>query len=169
MNNTETEMFTNGKLINEEHLGELRKQHRDKKIVFTNGCFDIMHAGHCATLRKASGFGDLLVVGLNSDKSIKILKGKNRPIINEADRIELLVSLEFVDYLVVFDEETPIELIKSLRPDVLAKGSDYSKEEVVGYEFMKSIGGTVELVDLVDSRSTSKIINKIIQIYGNPE
>jgi D-beta-D-heptose 7-phosphate kinase/D-beta-D-heptose 1-phosphate adenosyltransferase len=155
------------KIISSENIKRLREIHKDNRIVFTNGCYDLIHAGHCAMLRKAAAFGDILVVGVNSDESIRKIKGPNRPIIDEAARVLMLEAMEFIDYIVLFNEETPIELIKSLRPNVLVKGSDYTKEEVIGNEFVTSTGGTVELIDLVESMSTSRIIEKIMQVYGN--
>ncbi|WP_022854408.1 bifunctional D-glycero-beta-D-manno-heptose-7-phosphate kinase/D-glycero-beta-D-manno-heptose 1-phosphate adenylyltransferase HldE [Thermodesulfatator atlanticus] len=131
-----------------------------KRIVFTNGCFDILHRGHIEYLREAKTFGDILIVGFNSDNSIKKIKGKDRPINKQEDRAELLASLEFVDYVVIFDEETPYNLIKNIKPDVLVKGGDYRIEEVVGREFAKE---TV-LVSFIKDYSTTRIIEKIRSI-----
>ena len=136
---------------------ELLKIIKDKKIVFTNGCFDILHFGHIKYLEKAKKLGDILVVGLNSDKSVKRLKGDSRPINNEFLRACMLASLYFVDYVVIFGEDTPLELIKFLKPDVLVKGGDYKGKEVVGSEFVNK----VELIDFEDGFSTTNIINKI--------
>jgi D-beta-D-heptose 7-phosphate kinase/D-beta-D-heptose 1-phosphate adenosyltransferase len=132
-----------------------------KKIAFTNGCFDILHAGHVSYLRAARRKGDLLVVGLNSDASIKRIKGPTRPVNNEADRVMVLSELQSVDYVIVFDDDTPTELIRAIKPDVLVKGADYAKDQVVGWEIVESYGGRVELVDLVKGRSTTNIIRKI--------
>ncbi|MEM9915155.1 MAG: D-glycero-beta-D-manno-heptose 1-phosphate adenylyltransferase [Planctomycetota bacterium] len=140
-------------------LDAYRKQGRS--IVFTNGCFDILHAGHVAYLRAAAAHGDLLVVGLNSDDSIKRLKGEDRPVNHEADRVMVLSELQSIDYIVVFDEDTPIALIEAIKPDVLAKGADYTRETVVGHEVVEAHGGRVELIDLVEGRSTTNIIRKI--------
>lgn len=134
---------------------------RGKKIVFTNGCFDILHAGHVQFLREARRAGDLLVVGLNSDDSIRRLKGKDRPVNHEADRVMVLSELESVDYVVVFSEDTPIRQIKAVRPDVLVKGADYRKDQVVGGAWVESHGGKVLLVNLVEGRSTTNIIRRI--------
>lgn len=130
-------------------------------VVFTNGCFDLIHRGHIDSLAKAAAFGDKLVVGLNSDTSVKFLKGKNRPLIDEQSRAVMLASLIMVDAVVVFDEETPYELIKSILPDVLVKGSEYQVEEIVGYDIVLAEGGKVERIDLTEGFSTSSLINKI--------
>ena len=122
---------------------------------------DILHAGHVSYLRQARKKGDLLVVGLNSDSSIKRIKGPTRPVNHEADRVMVLSELQSVDYVIVFDEDTPTELLKAIKPDVLVKGADYAKKQVVGWEFVESYGGRVELVDLVEGRSTTNIIRKI--------
>ncbi|MEM7627470.1 MAG: D-glycero-beta-D-manno-heptose 1-phosphate adenylyltransferase [Planctomycetota bacterium] len=132
-----------------------------KTIVFTNGCFDILHAGHIAYLRAAAKSGDLLVVGLNSDDSIRRLKGDGRPINHLADRLLVLSELESVDYLVEFDDDTPLKLIEAIRPDVLVKGADYLLDEVVGREAVEAHGGRVELIDLVEGRSTTNILRRL--------
>ena len=129
----------------------------DKKIVFTNGCFDILHAGHIKYLNKAKKLGDILIVGLNSDSSVKRLKGKTRPINSQDSRALLLSALEFVDFVVIFDEDTPLNLIEKIRPDILVKGADYTGKEVVGSNIAKE----VVLVDFEDGFSTTNIINKI--------
>ncbi|MEM9882624.1 MAG: D-glycero-beta-D-manno-heptose 1-phosphate adenylyltransferase [Planctomycetota bacterium] len=134
---------------------------RGKSIVFTNGCFDILHAGHVAYLRAAARLGDLLVVALNSDDSITRLKGDGRPVNHAADRLLVLSELQSVDYLVMFDDDTPIDLIEAIRPDVLAKGADYTRETVVGHEVVEAHGGRVALIDLVEGRSTTNLIRKI--------
>ena len=130
---------------------------KGKKIVFTNGCFDILHRGHIEYLKKAKELGDILVVGLNSDESVKKIKGKGRPINRQEDRAELLASLEFVDYVVIFDEDTPYNLIREIKPDILVKGGDYKIEEVVGKEFAKE---TVVL-SFIEGYSTTSIVEKI--------
>jgi D-beta-D-heptose 7-phosphate kinase/D-beta-D-heptose 1-phosphate adenosyltransferase len=134
---------------------------KDQKIVFTNGCFDILHIGHIALLRQAKQFGDVLIVGLNSDSSVKRLKGKNRPINNERERALLLSALDVVDAVVLFSDDTPIELIKSILPDVLVKGADYTVETVVGGDLVLANGGKVELIGLVDGKSTTATIEKM--------
>jgi D-beta-D-heptose 7-phosphate kinase/D-beta-D-heptose 1-phosphate adenosyltransferase len=133
-----------------------------QKIVFTNGCFDLLHAGHVTYLEGARNLGDRLIVGLNTDRSVSALKGPTRPVIHEADRARVMAALESVDAVVLFDEDTPLDLIRAIRPDVLAKGSDYSEDQVVGGNDVKSWGGRVALVDLVPGRSTSKIIGKLV-------
>ena len=138
---------------------ELRKAGR--KIVFTNGCFDLLHIGHITYLKESRELGDILIVGLNTDSSVRRLKGENRPIISEDERSHVLAALECVDYVVLFDEDTPIELIKAVRPDILVKGADYTVEEVVGHEIVESYGGRVHLMPIVGNMSTSTIINRI--------
>lgn len=133
-----------------------------KRIVFTNGCFDILHLGHVDYLSKAADLGDVLVVGLNTDASVSRLKGPSRPILDENARAMLLASLHFVTIVVLFDEPTPYELIKTIQPDVLVKGKDYKAEEVVGYDIVTAKGGTVETIELVEGYSTSAIIHKIL-------
>ena len=151
----------------EELCAELQR-HRSlgRKIVFTNGCFDIVHLGHVEYFRFAKRQGDVLVVAVNSDDSIRRLKGPRRPIISEEDRLSVLEELESIDYLVKFDEDTPIPLLEKLRPDVLVKGADYSKEKVVGWELVESYGGRIALAPLVDGRSTSNVIQRILDAYG---
>ena len=136
-------------------ISELKNN--DKKIVFTNGCFDILHIGHVKYLEKAKNFGDILILGLNSDNSTHRLKGKNRPINTQDDRAYILASLEVVDYVVIFNEDTPLDLIKLIKPDVLVKGGDYEGKEVVGQDIAKEL----KLVQFIDAKSTSKTIKKI--------
>ena len=150
----------NKKIVNIKELKEIlwsAKENNNPKIIFTNGCFDILHRGHVEYLQKAKELGDLLILGLNSDLSVKRLKGENRPINNEEDRAIVLSALECVDFIIIFDEDTPFELLKNLKPDILVKGGDYKLENVIGREFAKE---TV-LIDFVDGYSTTKIINKI--------
>lgn len=156
------------KIKNREEIKLISKELREKgkKIVFTNGCFDILHSGHVTYLRQAKNLGDILIVGLNSDDSIKRLKGQNRPINKEIDRALLLESIEYVDYLVIFNEDTPYELIKLIKPDILVKGGDYFPEDVVGKEFVESYGGQVKILPYVEGKSSTKIIEKIIKIYN---
>lgn len=134
---------------------------KNKKIVFTNGCFDIIHSGHITYLYKAKSYGDILVIGLNSDDSVKRLKGVDRPINNQTDRALVLSALEMVDYVCIFNENTPIELITELKPDVLVKGGDYTKDAIVGSDLVEANGGKVIIVPFVQGKSTTKIINKI--------
>jgi D-beta-D-heptose 7-phosphate kinase/D-beta-D-heptose 1-phosphate adenosyltransferase len=138
-----------------------------KKIVFTNGCFDLLHPGHINLLHQARSFGDRLVIGLNTDSSIKRLKGDLRPILSEQDRAAILNALDCVDLVVLFDEDTPLELIKNLKPDVLVKGADYKLEEVVGGEFVESYGGEVRLVQLLAGYSTTGLANKVLSAGKN--
>jgi D-beta-D-heptose 7-phosphate kinase/D-beta-D-heptose 1-phosphate adenosyltransferase len=139
---------------------------KGKIVVFTNGCFDLLHAGHVKYLQKARSFGDLLVLGLNSDSSVRRLKGDKRPLINEAERGHILSALDCVDYVVIFQEDTPLKLIETLKPTVLVKGGDYTPDRVVGKEIVESWGGRVELVEFVDGKSTTNIIEKILNNYG---
>ncbi len=154
---------TADKVVSQE---ELKKQVRtwqsdNLKVVFSNGCFDILHLGHIDYLEKARSLGDKLVIGLNSDKSVKQLKGENRPINNEEARARMLAALSFVDGITVFEEDTPKELIDMLLPDILVKGSDYSIENIVGAKTVLANGGKVETIDLVNGYSTTNIIDKI--------
>ena len=141
---------------------EASKGNKEQVIVFTNGCFDIIHSGHLDLLKEARSYGDKLIVGLNSDKSISKLKGPDRPIIGQSERKKILSALKFVDEVIIFNEENPLKLIKKLKPSILVKGADYSKEQVVGGEFVESYGGEIKLVKLTKGKSSSKIINKLI-------
>ncbi len=137
---------------------------KKQKVVFTNGCFDILHAGHARYLKKARSLGDLLVVGLNSDSSVKKIKGMLRPIIPQKDRAELLSALAAVDYVVIFSGETPIKLIKAIVPDILVKGADWKNGEIVGQEVVEKHGGKVRRIQLAKGRSTTDVIKKIIEL-----
>lgn len=130
-------------------------------IVFTNGCFDIIHRGHIEYLLKAKSYGDILIVGLNSDSSVRKLKGNKRPIISQDDRAFILSNIIPVDAVVIFDEETPFELISKILPDILVKGGDYSIEDIVGKDIVEKNGGKVKTVPLVKGKSTTNIFNKI--------
>ena len=134
---------------------------RDNKIVFTNGCFDIIHAGHVRYLTAAKNFGDILIVGLNSDNSVRQLKGASRPINNQADRAEVLLALKPVDYVIIFEELTAENLIAQVKPDIYVKGGDYTLENLPEAKIVQSYGGRVEFVNLVAGKSTSNIIKKI--------
>lgn len=134
---------------------------KGKRIVFTNGCFDILHYGHVKYLEDARRQGDVLVVGLNSDKSVKKIKGQNRPIVNQNDRSRILAALESVDFVVIFDGETPSEIIKYLLPNILVKGGDWDKKEIVGSDVLNKTGGKVIVIPFVEGKSTSNIIDKI--------
>jgi len=131
------------------------------KVVFTNGCFDILHLGHLDYLEKSRNLGDRLVIGLNTDSSVRQLKGPNRPINLELSRARMLAALAFVDLVITFDEETPLELIKKVKPDILIKGKDYSIENIVGAEFVLGNGGDVKTIEILEGYSTTEIINKI--------
>ena len=141
------------------------KKLENKKIVFTNGCFDILHSGHVSFLEKASFLGDILIVGLNSDNSIRSLKGNKRPINIERDRAKVLSGLEVVNFIITFEEDTPIKLIEKISPDVLVKGEDYLDKNIIGADIVEGKGGEVKLVEFLEGRSTTAIINKIKNIY----
>lgn len=143
------------------------ERNKGKRIVFTNGCFDLLHAGHVKYLQKARSLGDLLVLGLNSDASVRRLKGPKRPLIDQEERAHLLAALDCIDYVVVFDEDTPLELITALKPYILAKGGDYALNDVVGREVVESYGGRVELVTFVDGKSTTNIIERVLELYSS--
>src|SRR5210317_2455208 len=131
------------------------------KVVFTNGCFDILHLGHLDYLEKSRNFGDKLVIGLNTDRSVSQLKGSNRPVNNEYARARMLAAMSFVDLVIAFDEETPLELIQKVKPDILIKGKDYSIDNIVGAEFVLENGGEVKTIELLEGYSTTEIIKKI--------
>jgi rfaE bifunctional protein nucleotidyltransferase chain/domain len=150
-----------------EELKKIRNRLKaeNKKVVFTNGCFDIIHAGHVDYLLKAKKFGDVMVVGMNSDISVRKIKGEKRPVINEHERAFILSSLKPVDYVVLFDEETPYKLIQELLPDVLIKGSDWNINDIVGRDVVEKNGGEVKTIEFVNDQSTSKIIKTISDRY----
>jgi len=152
-----------GKVMQVEEALEVRQEARRKgeKVVFTNGVFDLLHVGHLDYLTKSKKMADLLIVGLNTDSSSRLLKGEGRPLNSETDRAELLTGLKCVDLVVIFPEETPLELIKILKPDFLVKGSDYSTDEIVGSEFVESYGGKVLSIELKAGYSTSDLIERI--------
>jgi rfaE bifunctional protein nucleotidyltransferase chain/domain len=132
-----------------------------KKIVFTNGCFDILHRGHIDYLAKAAGLGDVLIIGLNTDDSVSRIKGKGRPVQDQQSRAMILSALHFVDAVVLFNEDTPYDLIKFVKPDVLVKGSDYEPEDIVGYDVVKEKGGEIIAIDYLEGFSSSNIIKRI--------
>jgi len=136
-----------------------------KKVVFTNGCFDILHQGHVRYLSEAKKCGDYLVVGLNSDRSVRNIKGKNRPLMSEGARAELLAALCFVDGVVIFDDEDPLAIIKYLQPQVLVKGADWTQDDIIGAELIRKAGGEVKTIPLVPDISTSGIIRRIADLY----
>lgn len=141
-----------------ETIIEVLKNRKDKKIVFTNGCFDIIHYGHVYLLKEAKSLGDILIVGLNSDSSIKKLKGTSRPFFSDFFRKSVLESIRYVDYVIIFDEETPLNLIKNILPDVIVKGGDYTVSEVVGKDIVRDNGGEVIIIPRVENFSTTSIL-----------
>ncbi|MHB8058380.1 MAG: D-glycero-beta-D-manno-heptose-7-phosphate kinase [Desulfuromonadaceae bacterium] len=143
------------------------EKNRGKRVVFTNGCFDLLHFGHVKYLQKARSLGDLLVLGLNSNASVRRLKGPKRPLIDQDERANLLAALDCIDYVVIFDEDTPLNLITSLKPHILAKGGDYSLDGVVGRDVVESYGGRVELITFVDGKSTTNIIERVLELYSS--
>jgi len=150
-------------LLSLEEAVKIRKECRrkGKKVVFTNGCFDIIHVGHIRLLKEASKLGDVLIIGLNSDDSVRKIKGPARPINSLSDRAEVLSSIRYVDYIIAFEEETPRRLISLLLPDVLVKGGDYRKNEIVGADVVEAEGGKVVTIPLVEGKSTTKLIERI--------
>ena len=152
-----------GKILhNKELIVHIKGWHDSrKKVVFTNGCFDLIHRGHVEYLNHAKKFGDLLIVGVNSDASVRRLKGKNRPFLNENDRAYILANLISVDYVYVFNEDTPYDLIKLVEPDVLVKGSDYSIDQIIGRDIVEKNGGRVIQIPLINGKSTTALVRKI--------
>ena len=150
------------KLVTLKNLSDLSSDLKLRKldVVFTNGCFDIIHPGHIHILEKAKSYGDVLIVGLNSNRSVKNLKGKSRPINSESDRIKILCSIKHVDHVIVFDEDTPIELIELINPNFLVKGGDYNKSEIVGADLVEKNGGSVIIINLLKNYSTSFLIDR---------
>lgn len=142
---------------------------KKKKIVFTNGCFDIVHAGHVRYLKKARSLGDCLIVGMNSDLSVRTIKGSKRPIVPENERAEVLGALSFVDYVVKFSDPTPLKLIEAIRPDILAKGADWAAKEIAGGDIVRKSGGKIRRIMLVKGRSTTNIIKRIIELHKEHE
>jgi D-beta-D-heptose 7-phosphate kinase/D-beta-D-heptose 1-phosphate adenosyltransferase len=151
-------------------LNQLKKivmalKRQGKKIVFTNGCFDLLHYGHIKYLQDARKKGDVLIVALNSDSSVRRIKGKKRPIVNEKDRLKIVAALESVNYVLLFKEDTPLKVIKSLKPDIIVKGADWKMDEVVGRSIVSSYGGKVSIVRFIKGHSTTNLINKIAENY----
>lgn len=156
--------YINQKIVrNKETIQDILSQWRfkEEKIVFTNGCFDILHRGHIEYLAQAAALGSKLIIGLNTDASVKRLKGENRPVNDQESRALLLSSLVFTDKVILFDEDTPLELIRIVQPDILVKGSDYKPENIVGYEIVKAKGGKIVTFDLVQGFSTTSILHKL--------
>ncbi len=150
-----------GRILKREELAGFRDEDPGRKIVFTNGCFDLLHRGHVTILAASREMGDCLVVGLNSDDSVRRLKGDSRPLVCAEDRAFVLLALESVDYVTIFEEDTPLETITALRPDVLVKGSEYGQGEIVGEQFVLDSGGVVERIKMVGGFSTSGLIERI--------
>ena len=153
------------KIVTLPELLHHREQARikNKKVVFTNGCFDIIHLGHVDYLSKARDLGDMLIVAVNTDNSVRKLKGDLRPVQNEISRSHTLAAFSFIDYVILFDTPTPYELIKAIQPDILVKGADYKPEEIVGYDILKQTHGEVKTIEFLNGYSTTGIINKILQ------
>lgn len=149
------------KIIHKNDIESYLENIGDKKTVFTNGCFDLIHPGHIHLLSKAKSFGDLLIVGLNADTSVKKLKGENRPIKDEFSRAITLAAFSFVDVVILFTEETPLELIELVKPNILVKGNDYQAHEIVGADFVQKSGGTIKTIPLLEGYSTSGYVNKL--------
>lgn len=159
-----------GRILSRQELLGVRERLRQerKKVVFTNGVFDILHRGHVEYLAKAKTLGDVLVVGINTDRSVRLIKGPDRPIIPEEDRSHVLAALAAVDYVCLFDEETPYELIRTLIPDILVKGADWAMDAVVGKDVVESSGGFVKTIEILPQRSTTRIIEKISKSATRP-
>lgn len=159
-------MLKNEKIINREQAGQIarRLQTEGRKVVFTNGCFDILHIGHIELLEAARRLGDVLIVGINSDASVRRLKGPQRPVTGESDRARILAALAVVDYVVIFGEDTPRELIGKIIPDILVKGGDYNPDTIIGRDIVESHDGQVVVFPLVKGKSTSDLINKLFYL-----
>jgi len=154
-----------GEVISLGELLEAREKWKGKKVVFTNGCFDLLHIGHIHCLREAKKWGEILIVGLNSDSSVRKIKGEERPIVPQRERAAILASLEMVDYVCIFDEDTPYRIISLLKPDCIVKGGDWRPEDVVGKDMVEGRGGRVVTVNIVEEKSTKGLIQKIIERY----
>lgn len=149
------------KIVTEDKIPTVKNTIQGKKLIFTNGCFDLIHPGHLTYLYNARNLGDFLWIGLNSDGSVKRLKGENRPINPEFDRALLLVSLFFVDAVTIFEEDTPIQLLSKIKPDIHVKGGDYKAESLPEYKIVTENGGRIEILPFIDGKSSTNIINKI--------
>lgn len=157
--------MTNIKQLEELKIIRQQLKAEGKIVVFTNGVFDLIHAGHIDYLKKAKLLGDILMLGLNSDESVKLIKGNKRPILKELERAFIVANLKPVDYVVIFDEDTPARVIERLIPDVLVKGADWTLENIVGREIVEEHGGVVKSIEFVNDQSTSKIIESIVAKY----
>ena len=157
------------KIKSKEELAPLLTglKEKGKTVVFTNGCFDILHTGHIRYLHQAKALGDILVIGVNTDASVKMFKGDKRPIVSEDDRAEVLAALEMVDFVVKFNERTPAQLISALKPNIQVKGGDYSPEDLPEAEVLKAYGGRVEIVPLVEGKGTTGIVERVLNVYKN--
>ncbi len=155
-------IFSREKLL--KVIKKLKKQ--KKKIVFTNGCYDILHIGHIKFLKKAKEYGDILLVAINSDSSVKKIKGDKRPIVPQKERAEVLCALEFVDLITVFYEPDPYNIIKDIKPDVLIKGGDWPLQKIIGADIVKKAGGMVKNIKYIKGNSTTEIINKVLKSYS---
>jgi rfaE bifunctional protein nucleotidyltransferase chain/domain len=156
------EKILDRKILKDE-LNTLRRE--GKKIAFTNGCFDILHVGHVRYLKEAKKTADILIMGLNSDSSVRSIKGEKRPLVGEQERAEVVAALEFVDFVTIFQELTPLELINYLEPDIIIKGGDWTEDKVVGREEVKKWGGRVIIIPEVEGKSTTNIVEKIKKVY----
>jgi D-beta-D-heptose 7-phosphate kinase/D-beta-D-heptose 1-phosphate adenosyltransferase len=154
-----------GRVVRRSELGAIRDhlKKEGKSIVFTNGCFDILHRGHVEYLESAKKMGDILIVGVNDDNSVRRIKGDPRPVVEEDDRVLIIAALSSVDFVTLFSEDTPLELIRSLVPDILVKGADWPMDKVIGKDIVEAAGGTVKTIPFISNRSTSAIIQKILQ------
>jgi len=154
------------KVLSLKKIVEIRKElkREGKKVVFTNGCFDILHKGHVYLLKRAKKLGDVLIVGLNSDSSIKRIKGEKRPIFSTRDRAFVLSAIDVVDYIVIFNEDTPLKLIKAIEPDVLVKGADWDMKSIVGREIVEGLGGRVVRIPVLKGFSTTSIIQRLLRL-----
>ncbi|NEX12730.1 MAG: D-glycero-beta-D-manno-heptose 1-phosphate adenylyltransferase [Prosthecochloris sp.] len=161
-------MNTREKILTQDQAATIVKQwqHEHLNVVFTNGCFDILHAGHVQYLENARSAGDRLIVGVNTDHSVQRLKGPARPVCSEHDRCRVLAALESVDAVVLFEEDTPIELIERLLPDTLVKGADWALEDIVGADVVLARGGEVKTIAFLDGRSTTGVIERVLEFYG---
>lgn len=160
----------NHKVLSRSQINQVISDLKQKgqKVVFTNGCFDLLHVGHVRYLQKAASLGDCLIIGLNDDRSVREIKGPQRPLILEAQRAEVLAALACVGYIVLFHEADPFKLIEAIKPDVLVKGADWSLDRIIGADLVHSYGGEVHRVELVPLISTSEIIQRIISRYSEP-